>query len=606
MAQLLPACISSRAAAAAPPAADAGGPGDGDAGASAGAAAASGPTKRARTGGRAPAPFPPPPPAARGTRSGAAAAPPRRNYSCVALVLSLSLPLTLPALLRAPSHSETGLAGAAHPFGRDVFIPPEEPRRSGRASARAPRSYAHGGAPPPQASAGGGGDDGDASPADDDDDSEGEGRWGGGGGKTRGGARARAASRAGGGGGGVATRGGAPRAARRRGAAAVDDSDSEGEDTQTETEEEEGEEGGASRKKPSKPKAKKGAPPLRHVPLLPGGWPVGGGARPLPAAFAPDGGADDDADAEAAALAAEEEGGGGGGDGGGGDGGDGDGGAPDASNAPAPTPTATDADGGDDGGGDDAGAAGGGGNGHGGEPWVDVDRVLGVRRVAGSRPTYCVKQSGRSFRDLAWVSEAWLKANATGKLRGFRGRSGREGLDDGLGDDPAEKAALTQEAQLEDERAAAAFTPAGVFFPISYLHADRVIAVRRAPRSGPDGPRQFLVKWKGLGYSHATWEDESSLCAESNPLREEDAAAVERYGVVSSPRAPIPQQPAPQPKHGEGLVPPPDFKPGCSLRDYQLDSFDWLARNLRTRRNVILGDESACVLGCIPQPKFRS
>ena len=39
------------------------------------------------------------------------------------------------------------------------------------------------------------------------------------------------------------------------------------------------------------------------------------------------------------------------------------------------------------------------------------------------------------------------------------------------------------------------------------------------------------------------------------------------------------------------LVEPPQFKPGCELRDYQRVSFDWMVRNYMRGRSVILGDE---------------
>jgi len=202
-----------------------------------------------------------------------------------------------------------------------------------------------------------------------------------------------------------------------------------------------------------------------------------------------------------------------------------------------------------------------------------VDRVLGVRRAPDGTSDYCIKVMGRSFRDLQWRSQAWLSAYAPGKLRGFRGRSAKDGFDDGAG--------LFIPSH---EVAAAGVTPAGTFFPEGYLHPDRVVAVRAAGA-------EYLVKWRGLGYSNATWEHVSALQGE------EDAAAVERYHEISAPRRAGNKQPARLPS-GKSLVEPPVFKAGCALRDYQKVSFDWLARNARSGRNVILGDEMVRTRAC--------
>ena len=101
-------------------------------------------------------------------------------------------------------------------------------------------------------------------------------------------------------------------------------------------------------------------------------------------------------------------------------------------------------------------------------------------------------------------------------------------------------------------------------------------------QSGAPEP-DYLVKWRGLGYASATWESAASL---SSPA---DAAAVARFAAISSPHRRAPAE-ARMPPEGT-LVAPPPFRPGCALRDYQCVSFDWMVRNMRRRRNVILGDE---------------
>ena len=62
-----------------------------------------------------------------------------------------------------------------------------------------------------------------------------------------------------------------------------------------------------------------------------------------------------------------------------------------------------------------------------------------------------------------------------------------------------------------------------------------------------------------------------------------------RYFAICEPHRRAPAE-AKLPAEGT-LQPPPAFHPGCTLRDYQCVSFDWMVRNMRRRRNVILGDE---------------
>ena len=216
------------------------------------------------------------------------------------------------------------------------------------------------------------------------------------------------------------------------------------------------------------------------------------------------------------------------------------------------------------------------------EDYVPVDRVLGMRVAAdGSTREYCIKIVDRSFRDLVWRTHEWLVACAPGKLRGFRCRTAREGLAD-----EGEAAGLEGGVFYPTtDVATAEVVPAGTFFPASYLVIDRVIAVRSAKASASAAPAvEYLCKWTGLGYSHATWEAAETL---GSPA---DRVAVERYHYISRPRGPVHRTLWRVPPQRQ-LVTPPAFKPGCELRDYQRVSFDWMARNQRTKRNVILGDE---------------
>jgi hypothetical protein len=243
---------------------------------------------------------------------------------------------------------------------------------------------------------------------------------------------------------------------------------------------------------------------------------------------------------------------------------------------------------------------------------------LGVQRLP-SGVEYCVKLKGRSYREAMWRSGAWMNAFAATKLRGFRGRAARDGLDDGsavvgaaIEAAAAAAAAAAVQAGAEPSTSAApasapaaasAYTGADVFFPAAFCVIDRVIGTRPSEESGVDAP-EYLVKWRGLGYASATWEPTASL---SSPA---DAAAVARFAAICAPvRAPAHEAKLPA---GDALVPPPPFSAGCALRDYQCVSFDWMVRNQRRRRNVILGDEMgarparavhaarACGCFCVP------
>jgi chromodomain-helicase-DNA-binding protein 7 len=95
-----------------------------------------------------------------------------------------------------------------------------------------------------------------------------------------------------------------------------------------------------------------------------------------------------------------------------------------------------------------------------------------------------------------------------------------------------------------------------------------------------------LVKWRSQGYAAATWEAAGELGGA------EDAAAVERFQQISVVRRACSRKEARLPQQ-KVLVEPPAFRPGCVLRDYQRESFDWMVRNARSKpaRSVILGDE---------------
>ena len=228
---------------------------------------------------------------------------------------------------------------------------------------------------------------------------------------------------------------------------------------------------------------------------------------------------------------------------------------------------------------------------------ANIERVLGVRRLADGSVDYCVKLKERPYREAMWRSGVWMTRFAPTKLRGYRGRAARDGMDDGTVATVAHDAAAAAAAQglatdegepVEPEpapapgdAAAPIYVGADVYYPAAYCQIDRVVASRESAFGG--APKDFLVKWRGLGYASSTWESGATLTSAA------DAAAVARYEAIMAPHRRAPAE-AKLPAEGT-LVLPPTFKPGCTLRDYQCVSFDWMVRNMRRKRNVILGDE---------------
>ena len=195
----------------------------------------------------------------------------------------------------------------------------------------------------------------------------------------------------------------------------------------------------------------------------------------------------------------------------------------------------------------------------------EVEKVLGRRTASDGRLEYCCLQAGASHRRVTWHSGAWLQAHCPAKLRGWRTRAEREDTACGV---------LLGEGE----------SPVGKLFPASHVVVDRIFSERPGEGSQQEGAsRQLLVKWQGLGYSQATWEGQESLTCQG------DAMALTRYQAAQQPRASRRSRPLALPP--TGLVAPPTFQAGCSLRNYQRVSFDWMLRNAAAGRNVILGDE---------------
>jgi SNF2 family DNA or RNA helicase len=117
------------------------------------------------------------------------------------------------------------------------------------------------------------------------------------------------------------------------------------------------------------------------------------------------------------------------------------------------------------------------------------------------------------------------------------------------------------------------------FFPQEYLEPDRVIAMQRKP----GGQEEFLVKWRALPYSEATWETQASLASD------EKIRDFQRHQVPPPPRAESEAVPAAR------VFKPLDdtltFRSDNKLRAYQLEGLNWLLFCWHQRRGCVLADE---------------
>lgn len=117
-------------------------------------------------------------------------------------------------------------------------------------------------------------------------------------------------------------------------------------------------------------------------------------------------------------------------------------------------------------------------------------------------------------------------------------------------------------------------------FDPAYLEIERIIG-----RSVFDGAEKFLVKWKELAYSEATWESPELL---------DNQSAIDDYWRNNRiPKAmPLEEKALPAPaKAAEWYSESPVFKGGNKLRDYQLDGVNWLIKNFHVKQSSILADE---------------
>jgi hypothetical protein len=240
---------------------------------------------------------------------------------------------------------------------------------------------------------------------------------------------------------------------------------------------------------------------------------------------------------------------------------------------------------------------------------ADVKRKA---KVAKGKPVwlFCVKWDGCGYRRRSWETAADVKAayKADSKLQSFMRRHLK---DPDATTNPFHgdylvvdrvidvREALVEEEDPETDDAAKKHTPLKGT-PVKVKDAKETKKGKKATKATKKGKKaskkdvvesdsedsdsddeattlQYLVKWRGLGYSEATWEASDSLqsepdklCVDAFELRDDLKEKKKTYaGAIERGRA------GDKPTAKPSL---PEFKNGMALREYQVTSFEWMVR----------------------------
>ncbi|KAH9317322.1 hypothetical protein KI387_019091, partial [Taxus chinensis] len=204
-----------------------------------------------------------------------------------------------------------------------------------------------------------------------------------------------------------------------------------------------------------------------------------------------------------------------------------------------------------------------------------IEKIIGRRQVqVGTEQSemqlqYLVKWASLSHHHDSWVPESWVLHHDRARVLNFQRRFPISG-----------GSALIYVDERKPE----------------WLKIDRVIACREkllgsessseigmANLSGSEknGKYEFLVKWMGLDYSDATWEDSCNeeLLGSAAKLVERHQKAIERVEIDRGHPVSV------------SIKEQPSYLKGGILHDYQLQGMKWILNNFEHRRNVILADE---------------
>ena len=235
---------------------------------------------------------------------------------------------------------------------------------------------------------------------------------------------------------------------------------------------------------------------------------------------------------------------------------------------------------------------------------------------------YCVKWEGCSYRRRSWETAADIKAayKADSKLQSFTRRHSKD-PDSTTNPFPedclvVDRVIDVREALIEEDEEEEGKTPTKRMTPTKKVTPKKEKDSKKEQsnkeskkdtkgkkkgkkaEASDDEPSdneqeselQYLVKWRGLGYSEATWEAAESLEADEDKVHIEkfelrdDLKEKKKVFSCAIERAKAGEKPPAKPE-------PPIFKNNMALREYQVTSFEWMVGNYRRRKNVILGDE---------------
>ncbi|KAG5361002.1 Chromo domain-containing protein 1 [Yarrowia sp. B02] len=218
-----------------------------------------------------------------------------------------------------------------------------------------------------------------------------------------------------------------------------------------------------------------------------------------------------------------------------------------------------------------------------------VDMVLDHRRKAGDDDSqiadlfdakrhleFCIKWQSYSHLHNTWETYD--------SLAGFKGI---KRVDNYIKQNVLEYAELQRDASPEDIEAMELRREREQEEFAEYKIVERIIASDRVAVDNGATQLQYLVKWKRLNYSDATWEDAEEIAriAEDEVERFQDRL---NSKINPSQSAVYPANSRPR---FEKLTEQPGFIKGGELRDFQLTGINWMAFLWSRNENGILADE---------------
>ncbi|KAJ3367332.1 hypothetical protein GGF31_007583 [Allomyces arbusculus] len=193
----------------------------------------------------------------------------------------------------------------------------------------------------------------------------------------------------------------------------------------------------------------------------------------------------------------------------------------------------------------------------------EVEKILTYRDSPEGAREYLVKFAGRSYRAVRWVHADWLLGTRRLKLRAFN------------------RAVAKDKYRTWPIPEQHAIDPA-------WTHVHKVVAVQHGGR--------FLVKWRGLPISAATWETRATLARDVDPEFDSALARFHDAQKLDSVRdramRPRGDDTRPDPASFQLLTAQPAELDGIGkLKPYQVDGLNWLLGNWCARTSCVLADE---------------